>query len=425
MNRKKLLILILGLFIFHMAVSSLFYYVSVKGYFPAFNNGRGIWNYAQDSNGYHKEALKIVNELKGGGFFKWWRLTPNHWHVKSIALSYKVFKPVPLSMAPLNAFIWVMSFLLVLSIAYKLVGSERIALAVAFLFSFFPSNLMDSIQLLQDPFYVLGALLFILGWIWIWRLWNRCVRRSVWNFVLPVIFVGIGYYMVVMIRFYLLTIWLGMALVFYLFSLVKNPRHWIASTLMIGMVFILFSNLKPMPVQLPKPTKPTKPLRPKYPWTYSKWVPDTLEFQFVKIAQYREGFCTCCPHAGSNIDTNVRFHSMNDILWYLPRTVEIGFLAPFPDFWFKKAKTSGRISRFIVGGEMILIYFLYVGIFLWIFKRRIQPEMLMLFFWSFGFILMFSLVVVNLGTLHRMRHIYLLPVFIFGVSGWGLLFGQD
>jgi hypothetical protein len=100
--------------------------------------------------------------------------------------------------------------------------------------------------------------------------------------------------------------------------------------------------------------------------------------------------------------------------------LEIGFLAPFPKFWFQRARTSGRIARLIAGGEMMLLYLLYGGVLIWPIKRGVPFEWTMLFLWSVGFILLFSLVVVNLGTLHRMRHIYLLPVFIYGVGGWYL-----
>ena len=321
MNRKNLLPLLLGLFIFHVGVSTLFYGISIHGYFSTLNNGKGIWNYAKDSNGYHKEALKNLNMFQKEGVVKWWKLKPKYWHVKYIAFMYDVFKPVPLAMAPLNALIWTFSFLLVFSISGFLLGNHFGALIAALVFSFFPSNLLDSIQLLQDPFYIFGVLLFLRGWIWVWQETHR-QKKNFLIVILPIICVGVGFYILVEIRFYLLMVWAGMALLFYVFSLARRPGRWVVSTLMIFAVLFVFF--------LVKPVKPVKRVI-KYPWHFSWWIPDKIEFRLIKLARYRKGFCTCCPHAGSNIDTSVRFHSAKDIVRYLPRAIEIGFLAPFPN----------------------------------------------------------------------------------------------
>ena len=166
------------------------------------------------------------------------------------------------------------------------------------------------------------------------------------------------------------------------------------------------------------PAKAAKAAKPLYPWMYSKWVPDKIENQLVKLARYREKFCTCCPYAGSNIDTYIRFHNVEDVFRYVPRALEIGWLAPFPNFVSKPAKTSGRISRIIVGIEMFMLYFFMAGVVIWIVSKGISFEFLMLFCWATFFILLISLTMVNMGTLYRWRHIYFLPVFIYGVGGW-------
>ena len=116
-------------------------------------------------------------------------------------------------------------------------------------------------------------------------------------------------------------------------------------------------------LRLPQPNKKANfaSSLKKYQWHSTSWLPEAVERRFLKLAKIRWKFCTCAPYAGSNIDVNIRFHKMIDILGYVPRAFEVGFFAPFPDFWFKPAKKSGRISRLIVGAEMIFIYLIYFG----------------------------------------------------------------
>ena len=440
MNHKKLLFLFSVLFLFHLALSSFFYFIAVKGYFPSFCNRQGIWNYAIDSNSYHQEAIKGYNLLKQGMWKEWWesRYSPN-WHVRWIALSYWLFRPFPLAMAPLNAFLWVGSFWLMFSLAFSLLNKRKLALTAALLFSFFPSNLADSIQLLKDPFYIFGVLLFLQGWIGIWRL-GKDKSRQIFKALLLLISSGIGFYIIVNIRFYLLPAWLIIACLFYIFSLIYHPQRWFVSSMVFFVVLCVFISLRPFNLrelskeifrkaetqtaqqheeikQMPK----RKAKISKYPWHYSSLIPDIIEHQLIKLSLYRKGYCTTPAKKGSNIDANIRFYSAADIIKYLPRAFSIGWLAPFPNFWFKKASIEKRVRRLATGAEMLIMYILYAGVLLTIFKSKEigKPEMWMLILWSLFFIMPLALVVVNLGTLYRMRYIYLLPVFIYGIKGWG------
>ena len=208
-----------------MAISSLFYYVSVKGYFPSLNNGRGIWNYARDSERYQNEAKKIAIDLEGKGFLQWWNIRPKHYHVKFIALVYKILKPVPLAAEPLNAVLWSASFLLIYSISFILLGKEKKASCVALIFSIFPSYLMDSIQLLKDPYYVFGVLLFILSWVLAWS--NSKDRKGDWlKIILNGVLAGSGFWLVLNLRAYVTLIFVGFSLLFGVVSISYRKWNW-------------------------------------------------------------------------------------------------------------------------------------------------------------------------------------------------------
>ena len=70
----------------------------------------------------------------------------------------------------------------------------------------------------------------------------------------------------------------------------------------------------------------------------------------------RYGFVTSYPGAGSNIDTDVEFKSIGDILGYLPRAALIGLFAPFPQMWFEAGPQVGYAGRIVSGLETLLMY---------------------------------------------------------------------
>ena len=425
MGRKKILQLFAGLFIFHILISALFYFISVKGYFPSFHNHKGIWNYAIDSSGYHQEALKGLELLKERRWGQWWRhkYGSNWWHVRWIALMYWCVKPIPLAMAPLNAFLWASGFILMFFIAKNFLSTQK-ALITAGMFSLFPSHIMNSIQLLKDPFYILGTLLFINGWVWAWR--KRGLSLA--GLIFAALNTAIGCYLVFKIRSYLLPAWILTGVVFYLLSIITNKKRIIPATILLTATLTVSAVTKHISVQykfkIVLGKAPAKQRRIAtssivgYPWKYSNWIPDKIEHILIKLSKARYRYCTLSHQAGSNIDNSVYFHSARDVVKYIPRALEIGMLAPFPPFWLKKAKTCGRICSIVTGGEMLILYFLYIGVVLWFCKRR-RIEETGLILWGIFFILLLSLVVINLGTLYRMRHIYLLSFFIFGIGGWG------
>ncbi len=401
-------LLFFGMMMIHIGVSCFFYEISIHRYFSTLHYGNGIWKFALDSNSYHNDAVELLSAIREKGWSEWWHHSPRFWHAKYIALMYWFLKPVPLSMEPLNALLWSSNFILVFYISSCLLTDEKLSLIVASLFSFFPSYFMTTIQLMKDPFYILGVLLYLAVWVWLWSRYegDRCVRTI--SFL--VVAIGVGFYVIINTRMYLRTVWMGITLLFYLFSLLRKPKQWRIATLFFAIPLLIFVTTK-------APIKLIGQVKPIYPLVYSKWIPDGLEAKIIQLARSREGFCRGYPNAGSNIDTSVRFHSVSDIVRYLPRASEIGLFAPFPYFWFQKAKISGRISRLIVGGEMLILYLLYAGIVGWLINKSPRIEDIVSLLWGMGMILLFSLVVTNLGTLHRMRHIYLLPVFIYGTAG--------
>jgi hypothetical protein len=143
-----------------------------------------------------------------------------------------------------------------------------------------------------------------------------------------------------------------------------------------------------------------------------------------RVAVTREGF-NLTKNAASTIDGHVSFSDFKDIVYYSPRAVQVGFFAPFPDLWFNSSATPGsQLKRFFVGIEMMISYFLSVGIvLLFIFgKDRIKFNIaFQALIMVAVFITIYALVISNVGALYRFRFGAWSMFNAIGIIGWLLL----
>jgi hypothetical protein len=144
-----------------------------------------------------------------------------------------------------------------------------------------------------------------------------------------------------------------------------------------------------------------------------------------QISYLRERYIRKYPDAGTNIDTNVHFHSFTDILVYIPRATLVGFLAPFPAHWFKHAKTAGRVSRLVAGLEMVAWYMLLLGFLYFMVTGPVDVYIrIWMLVYTLSLVLLTALVVTNIGALYRMRFVYFLPILIGGLEAWARFYVQ-
>jgi len=124
------------------------------------------------------------------------------------------------------------------------------------------------------------------------------------------------------------------------------------------------------------------------------------------------------PEARSNIDLDVSFSSAADAIKYIPRALQIGILAPFPNHWYAEGSSSlTTLIRRINALEMFVIYFALICLSYgwWIWRRN--PRLYLVLGFSLGMILTYALVVVNIGTLTRMRYGFIMILVAFGIAG--------
>jgi hypothetical protein len=135
------------------------------------------------------------------------------------------------------------------------------------------------------------------------------------------------------------------------------------------------------------------------------------------VGAIRRRFILMYPDSGSNIDSDVRLSGAGDLIGYLPRATAIGFFAPFPDMWFAKGSQVGLAGRLLVGVESLLMYAVEcLAMYgLWWGRRRVSVWML--FSIAAMGIIALGLVVANVGTLYRMRYVFLMLVVVIAAGG--------
>jgi hypothetical protein len=150
-----------------------------------------------------------------------------------------------------------------------------------------------------------------------------------------------------------------------------------------------------------------------------------LRYQVMRLTNARDVWTSKYPNAGTNIDTDVHFRSLIDILAYIPRAATIGFLAPFPSHWFGTPRTAGTASRILAGLEMMLWYILLLGFVYFLFTGPVAWHIrIWMLVFTLSLVLLTALVVTNIGALYRMRFVYFLPILIGGLEGWTRFYVQ-
>jgi hypothetical protein len=140
-----------------------------------------------------------------------------------------------------------------------------------------------------------------------------------------------------------------------------------------------------------------------------------------KLGSTREAFANGYPSAKSNIDLDIKFESMYDVIAYLPRAMQIGLFAPFPNQWFSESKSEvGGVMRIISSLEMIVGYLLFIGLLLNFGMNAYanQINLIIAYFIPLTLIVIAALVVCNVGTMYRMRYGSWQLLNGFGLMGW-------
>jgi hypothetical protein len=369
--------------------------------------------------------IVVINEvLRNAGLGAWFfALLP--FHVKLYSLCFAVFAPWMrfsiLLIEPLNALYYIVILGSVYYLSQRMFG-PRTALLATVIVAVWPSFLAHTTQPLKDPLFLVLALLFLtINCFWLIRdyllpraltiamlgvvteclLW--IVKSDMWEVMIAVGFLTCGTLIIKMLRERKVT-WGNLA----------------------GAVLLLM-------ISLIIPRVAVQFYRPAIGWAQSRGVaalytePEPSKvvigaqqdrsYPLARISSRREKFIISYPDAGSNLDTDVKFHSTADIIRYLPRATLIGLFAPFPKMWFETGSQNGRMGRIIGGLETLGLYIIQLMALIGLWHKRRQPSVWWLFIVSIIGAMALGLVVTNVGALYRMRYLFVILLVMLGSDG--------
>lgn len=373
--------------------------------------GSGL-TFAIDGTSYRELSSQLAIELQTNGFSGWSAIkAPLHCRLYSILFATigRLLGHNILSAEPLN----LLYYLGILTCVYFLgreIFNKRAGMCAAIIVAVWPSLLLHSTQLIRDSLAILCllALLFVLAiglrrelsWpaaavaglsgasltalFWV-------LRGNMWNVVVGAVCIAIVF------------------LVCRMFRIDKLLAPNLAVFLLV-LVTMVSAPSRLESTSLPGVKPPTTPIvitgSRQNPGVLREMRPNESIFSLLlkQLGQRRAAFGRYSA-VESNIDSHVRLKSSADVVRFLPRAAVIGFFAPFPCMWFQSG-SYGIAGRLLSGAEMFVMYFLYIGAAVCVWRNRKRLEMWLLFLVATMGTIALGLVVANAGALYRLRYVF-------------------
>jgi len=461
-------------FMYTAVVAALIQLIVLPYFFPAWHAGNGLL-VGGDWLQFHKSAVELASQIKIHGCSVW-QLKPEGQAPIGIAGAiYALTVPKPWTIIPLNAILQATSGIILLKIIQTFIHPWKKAILCVLPFILFPSALTWYTQIHKDGFFILGILFYMWGFLCL----VNSTRTNSRSFINSLLFVMLGAAFVWIVRPYGVQMLQGVGLLLLLlltpYYLIRITKECCTKKEMLKPLFSIFlviiitplakhggiADVKPAvstPISLSsKPitihqkssmsniAKTTEQhhesnssflpgfINPseidtrflalsQYSlsyWQSSKILPTKIDSKIYTFAAVREGFLTGYPNATSNIDLDVRFHNVEDIVSYIPRATEIALFSPFPQHWLDRGSSdSNTVMRKISAAEMLITYvFLAFLVYaLWLWSKRIEIWMILVF--CFSMMIGFTMVIPNIGSLYRTRYGFMMLFIALGVAGF-------
>jgi hypothetical protein len=432
-NPRRLLVVAA---IFHLLVTMSVYLIGRRAILPGAFDTNGIAiSVASDGIKLREEAAGL-SQLLGYGQFREWFFARSPFHLKLYSICFALLGPwvgaTILSAEPLNALCYLAILILVFQLGQE-TFSRRAGLIAATTVALWPSFLLHTTQLLKDPLFIVGMLAFVFVNL---RLlsgnysWSRALLTGAGGGLIAVfIWLGRDSMGALMIA----TVALAAAMLI----LRQFRQKHLQLPNIVGMALLIVLSVGVTRV-IPKFKKPKElpsavaitgqdnassrdvrtaaeklPAQPSNSW--SRFA--------VRVGKMRQQFVIQYPDSSSNIDSDVHLNSMADIVRYLPRAAMIGFFAPFPNMWFATGGQVGSAGRLLSGAETFAMYLIeaLAIIGLWS-KRRSTRGPQWFSVWLLALVaavgmISLGLVVLNVGTLYRLRYVFLILLIILASGG--------
>ncbi|MEK6736320.1 MAG: hypothetical protein AABY47_07100 [Pseudomonadota bacterium] len=391
-----------------------------------------------DQTYYHSLAVVLAQEIKEKGWVAW-TLRPNGQAPAAIlGALYVFFGPDSRVVILINALLHTVGTMALYGIVMRYV-SWKVALFLCTPFWFSPYQMMSLYsQPNKDSYAWAGALILIYGWMELARHFQKAMpsMSKIWFRALFLVYAGAT--LMILVRPYLVTfvVLYGAGVLCWL--LIQSVRVYRADgargsrdqTVKLVSVLILLLAILPLSKSdvenetLERRLKYMKSLTATAAWHRTAWLPESIDNKIAAIMivhrgsfhdflndQMSDGEVVTTNASEALIDLDHRFEDVADVIAYLPRAIQIGIFAPFPERWALLKPSGSALWSFstwyprppVKGLRMFMAYISY-GFLLWgIIHFRNKQDLALILCFSLTFILYYAFAIPHVGALDRYR----------------------
>ncbi len=312
-------------------------------------------------------------------------------------------------------------------------------------------RLLWNTQFHNENYVIPGVFLVLYGWIGVITMNEKNVFGKRFDLVLNLSSIAVGSFLIGLVRettissIFLLFVMIGLSFSIYWF--IKRKKNWnlifsivtvfVSCAIMWTTIKVIGSsrnrvlgviereivsitnsnsdsiNSDPAVIETPSNDRNSQK------WRNTDWLPSVIDKQLKNLALYRKSLVKAWRDSGSAIDTDIIFNDAGELLSYIPRALQIGVLSPFPNTWFTTGKKiTGEAMRAVSAFEMMFVYISLIGLPVFLWNYRKNPTVWIIFFVCISMILVYTMIVPNVGALYRFRYPYLMPLVSLGLIGW-------
>lgn len=390
------------------------------------HHGQGLLE--GDSAYFHAVAHDLAERIRLYGWSEW-RIYPSEGATGNVALLgalYVLFGEDPSLMVPVNAAIHALTGTLLFLFGRMLWPGRAGTMAgmiAGMLYVVFPSALNWYGQIHKDGFALAGTALVVTAWV-IAETGFPVLKRT--SAVVAVALAGLG--LIAFVRPYnLMPVLAGVLamLVFTLGSIWKNRKSLaFRHTLFLHLAIVLMAGVAAY--MAPRTGADEQSYagwnkssggntRIDWKWQPTAWLPQIFERYVEVLARTRAGLIDegLKVQAGSLYDTDVLPASTPQVAAFAPRGLQIALFAPFPSRWFEKLSAA----RLVAVGETAIWYLIAPGLLLALWLARTRAVLAVMTF-SLVLLTVYGFTLANVGTLYRIRYLYLFLLMLVGLAGW-------
>lgn len=377
-----------------------------------------------DSTYFHAVAVELAGRIHQYGWSEW-RVYPALGATGNVALLgalYALFGADPSLMVPVNAAIHALTGTLLFLLGRMLWSGRtgRLAGMIAgSLYIVFPSALNWYGQIHKDGFAIAGTMLILTAWVA-----AEAGRQGRWQFLATIAMVLAGVALIVFVRPYHLMLVLGGVVLMLIFKLASVWKYYGASEhrralplqLVLGVLVGATVYMAPRTgADEQNYARWTAEKSSQWMWQPTPWIPQSIERYAEVLARTRAGLIEegLRIQAGSLYDIDSLPATTPQMVAYAPRALQIALFAPFPTLWFEKIS----VTRLVAVGEMAIWYLIAPGLLLALWFARSRGVLTVVVF-ALALLTVSGFTNANIGTLYRIRYLYLFLLMLVGLAGW-------